>query len=200
MKKQSTLAILSGFLILSACQPNKQAPETDTASESLDMIDEVDDLAQHTADDTPVESNCIFDDDYYGLTTEWAEQSGLTNYRWDSLDQRLLIPYEGDTLLITKGGCDHFGISVQLRLYQDTTSMTQPNTWVIRSMELAQLLNYVQYTQVLSGINDPALYEESGVYFIDIPDDNTEDNQYYTGIKIESFDEYTALSFGSYIN
>src|SRR5690606_26569998 len=53
-------------------------------------------------------SDCVFDSDYKKITKEWLNELEIKKYVWDSKINKATFLYNGDTLTVYKGGCDHF--------------------------------------------------------------------------------------------
>lgn len=144
-------------------------------------------------------SDCIFDNDYKGLTSEWLEELSISNYIWKDELNGALIPSEKDTIFISKGGCDHFDYLVEIRMYDNNHSSTDSLTIISKASEIANRYRMDHYSKMIREGQLKRIENETSVWY-EIPDDNVNDNVFYNGIEYR-FDGLTkVISISKYIN
>jgi hypothetical protein len=144
-------------------------------------------------------SDCIFDNDYKGLTSKWLEELSISNYIWKDELNGALIPSEKDTIFISKGGCDHFDYLVELRIYDNNDSSSDSLTIISKASEIADRYRMNHYSKMIKEGQLKRIENESSIWY-EIPDDNMNDNIFYNGIEYK-FDGLTkVISISKYIN
>lgn len=85
--------------------------------------------------------DCIFDQ--LTQTDEFLrEVPELSGYKWDKESRTATLKLSnGDTLYISRGGCDHFGVSAEFRLRNDTADIENWNNVYNKVLWIAKLLN-----------------------------------------------------------
>jgi hypothetical protein len=87
------------------------------------------------------QDDCIFDQ-----TTQTDEFlkgiSELENYIWNQETKTATIVFPNqDTLLLKRGGCDHFGVSAEFILRNDTTDFRNWDNVIDKALWIARVLN-----------------------------------------------------------
>lgn len=183
--------------IISCSRQNKSSDTTDTIKLNT----------QAAKKDTTVNSNsrteendCVFNNDYKGLTTSWLAELKITNFIWRSDLDQALIPRGQDTIFISQGGCVHFGIVAEIKLTNDTHSLNDSIFFVKRALQLATEFKMDQYERAITGRKIKKVQDTKTTVWYDIEDDNLEDNLFYNGIEITVDGKNKKISLSQYFN
>ncbi|NMM47683.1 hypothetical protein [Marinigracilibium pacificum] len=148
MKNLMTLVILA--IIISACNSTSESTQNEI-NEKSDSIQTK--TAQLVTDPNPEtideeineeqieESDCIFDQS--NQTDEFLKDiDALADYSWNSKTKTATIIMDlNDTLLIKRGGCDHFGVSAEFRIQNKQIDYNDWNNVFIKVLWIAEVLN-----------------------------------------------------------
>jgi hypothetical protein len=101
--------------------------KSDIAIEKNEEIPKLDSLELNTEE---IESDEEIDDCIFDQSTQTDEFlkgiQELKNYKWDSdLKTATVILENKDTLFIKRGGCNHFGVSAEFRIVNDTADYSK---------------------------------------------------------------------------
>lgn len=144
-----------------------------------------------------VEDECIFDqatqtDDFLVGIKEFE------NYSWDSISKTATIILDNsDTIFVSRGGCDSFGVSAELVLYNNTidfsdwTNVNQKILWIsdVLSSEFA-------YEEIKNQIDSSKqIIDNDYGYF---SSEFLQDNNYEFGRRIEK--DKVVISLSYYVN
>ena len=144
--------------------------------------------------------DCVFNNDFKGLTTEWLQDLHKTNFIWRADLYKALLPDGQDTVFISKGGCDHFTNSVELKLANDNHLISDSTFWIQKALELADEFKMKDYSQIIrEGRLRKAQSEEARVWY-EVGDIDQEDNLYYEGIEITFEPEGKRIGIYQYFN
>jgi hypothetical protein len=91
------------------------------------------------------ESDCIFNDDYKGLTFDWLAEVGKRDFVWRKDLHQALIAAGHDTIYVSKGGCEHFVFLVELRLGEDHHTIADSTFWISTALSLASEFGLEHY-------------------------------------------------------
>ncbi|MBI9060032.1 MAG: hypothetical protein JEZ01_19860 [Labilibaculum sp.] len=150
-----------------------------------------------TATETEENSECIFDqttqtDDFLKGKME------LDNYIWDSISKTATIILENkDTLLITRGGCDHFEVSAEFRLRNDKTDYKDWNNVNKRVLWISRILeSEFSYYEIKNEIDSVTIItQDDNAYF---SNEYLQDNNYVISRRID--EDLTVISLSYYLN
>lgn len=150
--------------------------------------------------ETPVEEDCIFNNDYQTLTREWLLECNIGAYSWDSLNNRAVIINDRDTIFVAKGGCDHFNIWVESKLASDSHSLGDSAYWICQSLVLAEKFHFDHYLQKIREGN--VMFTQNSDYsaWFELTDANEAGNLYYPGIEIRNQNGEKRISISQYYN
>src|SRR5882672_7345454 len=87
-------------LLISCTQQNKKTETADKDS---------------TANTNSEEDDCVFNNDYKGLTSDWLMELKIKDFIWRDDLKQALVPTGQDTVFVSKGGCSHSGLLVELK-------------------------------------------------------------------------------------
>lgn len=127
------------LLILSCCSnPNQEKNQISRAEENPTVI--TDSLPNSASGNTESE-DCIFDQ--ATQTDEFLKNvQELKGYNWDYASRTATYILEtGDTLLVTRGGCNHFTVSAEFRLrndkadYSKWSNVYQKALWIAKALD-----------------------------------------------------------------
>ena len=139
---------------------------------------------QQSSEDDEVEDDCIFNNDYKELTIEWLTELKITDYIWRPDINSAVIPFGKDSVFATQGGCYHFGISVELKISDHNLRISDSTFLIQKALELANNFEFTQYSNAIKNGELIKSQERTTKLWYDIPDDDADDNLYYTGIEI----------------
>jgi len=193
------ILIFSILVLLTCCSSDKEKTEVSNSTivDSPMVVDEsiLDTTASEQSDD-----DCIFNNDYRGLTLEWLTELKKKDFIWRADLDEALIPIGQDTVFISKGGCDHFGISVELKLVNDNHSISDSTYWIQSALKLADDYNMEQYRKAIKeGKLRKSQDGENSIWF-EVDDDNVDDNLYYVGIEVTFEEKSKRISISQYYN
>lgn len=178
------------FILLLSCSseqnqraivPKKPEPKVEektiydnTEEKAKDKITENDiDTASVTTEKEikeQVEIDCIFDQK--SQTDEFLRGiPQLAGYEWDSAQKLATIVLDTeDTLLVRRGGCNHFGVSAKFILRNDTTDYSKWDNVFERVLWISNLLDSEFYHEKIKQTLDSSQYEikwGNSVFFLD---------------------------------
>lgn len=142
-----TLYYLIIGLLISCTQQNKNA-ETVVNIDTL-KVDSITEIKIDDSTSASEDEDCIFNNDYKQLTTEWLTELKINNFIWRADLDQALVPNGQDTIFLSKGGCYHFGMSVELKLTNDSHSLKDSALWMNRALKLAIEYKMDHYKQML---------------------------------------------------
>ncbi|MFD2245408.1 hypothetical protein [Pontibacter ruber] len=127
--------------------------------------------------------DCIFDQ--ATQTDEFLRVvAALKGYKWnqETRTASFLLP-QGDTLLISRGGCEHFTVSVEFRLRNDKTDYTKWSNVFSKALWIAKVLDHeFNYEELKSDIEANRInfsrYEETGTDVISFSEETLTDRNY----------------------
>ena len=198
MIKNSIYIIL--FFLIVGCSPEKkatEAPDATTMNQPINTAEKVIDTVGQKHNN----EGCVFNDDYKGLTTEWLKELKKSNFIWRPDLNRAVLPMGQDTVFLSKGGCEHFGISVELKLTYSDHPLTDSVYWVSKALGLSNEYQMNYYSQkIKEGKIKRAQTGSTNSVWYQVDDDNTEDNLFYTGIEISFDGKAKWISISQYFN
>ena len=165
------------------------------ASKQQDELTTTEQMDKNHADE-----DCVFNNDYYTLTSEWLIESGYKNFLWNDSLKHAKIYQNGDTIVLSKGGCYHFGYTAELRLYNDTTTIANTERWVDLSIGLANRFGFEYYAVALKDQRFTKVSETDNSFWLEIIDIDPEDNMFYNGVEVIVTDTYNSISLSNYYN
>lgn len=188
MKTLPTLACV--LLFLSCTPPSQRSETTDSLTTTTTTSD--------TVTLAPSEE-CVFDDDYQGLTEAWLAELKITDFVWRDDLKQAHIARGQDTVVVAKGGCVHFNVLVEYKFTNDNHAPADSAYFIAKALELATEFDLENYRETIRrGYFKKTRDGESVLYEID--DDDLEDNQYYNGIEITTEGKGRRISMSLYMN
>lgn len=196
------------FILLASCTPEKQEAGVaekvvveDTARDT-----QVQDATIETtntgneAESAAVEDDCVFNNDYRTLTTEWLNESNIESFQWNDSAKHAIILIANDTILASRGGCIHLGIEIELRRGSNEHAVTDSAYWMNESLKLSEKFGFDFYAAEIRAGNVRRVINENGVVWYEFDDNDPDDNLYYNGIEIAWRNNSITLSMSQYYN
>ena len=154
-------------------------------------------LAEASAQDAAAE-DCIFNSDIKGLTTQAILQySDSLKFRWLEEEQEALIPLGQDTLLLSMGGCSHFGYSSTYisrhKSPEDTAYWFSKARWIARSF-----INQEAYLKLKQ--KPEKKLTGTGTVHYEFPADTTLTNFFFNGLTLEPKGKGGSMHLEAYYN
>lgn len=185
-------------LILMGCSTKEQIKEQ---SDSLKVSTDNSLRDQMPYDSLPIDDNeCVFNNDFKGLTTEWLNELEITDFVWREDLHGALIPKGQDSIFISQGGCAHFGTLVELRIRSKTPDISDSTFWMSKALELADNYKLNDYSDMIRKGKLRKFYGDNNNVSYEVSPDNQVDNLIYEGINIVSENGYIRLSISKYFN
>jgi hypothetical protein len=194
-------------LLISCSQPNKNTETADTlrTTEKADTIiptetaKEEKDIATNTSSDSD-EEDCIFNNDYKGLTTNWLAELNIKDFIWRNDLKKALVSIGQDTVFFSKGGCTHSGLLVELKLTDDIHPITDSTYWINKVLELSMDYKMNHYSKMIREGKIRRAHSGQKSVWYEIEDDDPEDNLIYNGIEIVHDGRNKRISISQYFN
>jgi hypothetical protein len=155
----------------------------------------------HTsADSANTDEDCVFDNNFKGLTTKWLSELKITDFIWREDLHGALIPQGQDTVFVSQGGCGHFGISVEIWMRTSTPDITDSTFWISKALELADKYQMNDYSEIIrKGKLRKINMDEINVWY-EVSPENQAGNEIFDGIAVVCEKDFKRLSFGKYFN
>lgn len=191
--KKTFYSVLILIMILS-CTEKKTQPENviikNIKSDSVAKID---------GDELENDSDCVFDDNYKKITEEWLSELEIKKYVWDSKTNKATLIYNGDTLTVYKGGCDHFASSVEIKtnIYPNKEL---DSTLIRKINDIACKFKFNNYCNKLIEGQFKKIDNSNSSFFLEFEDDDPEDNLISDGIEISEKEKNTIITISEYYN
>ncbi len=191
---RKTIYSISLLILTLSCSEKKTQPENikieSIKSDSVSKTKEEDNEFENNSD-------CIFEDDYKKVTEEWLNELEIEKYVWDSKTNKATVIYNGDTLTLYKGGCNHFISSVEIKtdIYQNKTL---DSTLLRKINDVACKFKFANYCKKLSEGQFKKTENSNSSLFLEFEDDNTEDNLFFDGIQILETKKRTIIKISEY--
>jgi hypothetical protein len=183
-------------LLISCTQQSKNIETVDTNPVKSDSAE----TKNNDSTSATTVEDCVFNSDYKRLTTEWITELKIKDFIWRADLEQALIPKGQDTVFLSKGGCYHFGTTVELKLTNDNHPLTDSAYWINRTLKLAIEYQMDHYKQMINeGRITKAEDGETRVTYL-IDDNNEPDNLVYDGIEITQDRQNKRIIIGQYYN
>lgn len=182
--------IVIGILFL-GCSSGKQKENT--------TVDTLASVAK-PPDSSAAETDCVFNNDLKGVTAEWIKELGKTDYVWQERQFRAALVSGKDSVFLTKGGCVHFGTTVQLKIDQDNHALTDSLYWTKRSLALAEEFKMDDFTMAIKEGKIKISSRSDDKLRFDVEDHDPSDNNFLVGIEIVSDGKSTMVTLSQYYN
>lgn len=149
--------------------------------------------------ESETESDCVFDDDYKKITKEWLNEIGFKKYVWDEQNKQAILKYNNDTLIVRKGGCNHFVNSVQIRT-NILPNKILDSILIKKITEIACKFKFENYCQKLTEGKYKEIIESNSSLFLEFEDEDPDDNLISEGIQISTDNKKTVIEISEYYN
>ncbi|SEP80714.1 hypothetical protein [Epilithonimonas lactis] len=191
---RNTICYLSILMMSLSCSQKK----TDTVNVKIEnnKSDTVETRKENELENNP---DCVFDDNYKKLTEEWLSEVDIKTYIWDSKINKATLIYEGDTLTLYKGGCNHFVSSVEIKTDIYPNNISDSNL-LTKINNIACKFKFENYCKKLMESRFKKINTGNSSYFLEFEDDDPEDNLISEGIKISEKGRRTIIEISEYYN
>jgi hypothetical protein len=188
--------VIIGFLI-SCTQQIKSTATVDTLKTIKPVAPKDSTINTETKSE---EEDCVFNNDYKGLTTDWLRELKIKNFIWKDEIKAALVPHGQDTVFVSKGGCSHSGLSVELKLSNDNHLITDSSYWIKKALDLAIEYQMKHYEQMIKQNKIRKTENGKTTVWYEIDDNKEADNLEYTGIEISQDGLSKKVSISEYFN
>lgn len=185
--------IILGLLI--SCTPGNKTTETIGTLKTTNNVQDKDSTANSDLDE-----DCVFNNDYQGLTTSWLTELEIKDFIWRDDLKQALIPKGQDTVFISKGGCDHAGLLVELKLTNDNHPITDSTYWVKRALDISVEYQMDHYERIIKEGKLRKSQSGQTTTWYEVDDNDPEDNLIYNGIEITLDGQSKRVSISQYFN
>ncbi len=203
--KLSQALTLLAFAACISCAGDRKQPESLDTTPNLPQTQEVPDTLQvakeapaayDTASEEGEDDDCVFNNDFKGLTTEWLAELKITNFIWREDLKSALIPNGIDTTILSQGGCGHFGISVGLILRTKTSDLSDSAYWISKALEIADQYKMTDYAELIrKGKLKISNKDEDRVWYEMLTETDTE---VYEGMSVIMNKDFKRLTMSKY--
>lgn len=193
MKK--TIYFISILIITLSCKEKKTEPKN--IKNKITKSDTV----FKTKEDSVIENNsdCVFEDDYKKVTGEWLNELEIKKYVWDSKTNKAIVTYNGDTLTVYSGGCNHFINAVEIKT--DIYPNKELDSTLFRKInDIACKFNFTNYCEKLKKGQFKKINNSDSSFYLEFEDDDSEDNLYFERITILEKGNSTIINISEYYN
>lgn len=154
----------------------------------------------YTAQEESDDDDCIFNNNYKGLTSEWLKELNITEFIWRDDLKHAVVPKGKDTLFFAKGGCTHSGILVELKLANDSHDLADSIYWIDKALTLSAKYRMDHYEKMIRERKiKKANSGEANVWY-EVEDNNAQDNLFFNGIEISQEQTGKRISISQYFN
>lgn len=191
---RKTICYLPILLMSLSCSENK------THTENVKIENNKSDTIE-TEKENKLENNsdCVFDDNYKKLTEDWLSEVGIKTYIWNSKINKATVIYEGDTLTLYKGGCNHFVSSVEIKTDIDPNKISD-STLLRKINNVACKFKFENYCKKLTEGRFKKINTGNSSFLLEFEDDDPEDNLISEGIQISEKEKSTIIEISEYYN
>src|SRR5688572_12743038 len=184
-------------LLVSCTQQNKKIETADTLERSEAIVNK--DSAVNPNSDSE-EEDCVFNNDYKGLTIDWLTALKIKDFIWRDDLKQALVPKGQDTVFVSKGGCTHSGLLVELKLTNDNHSLTDSTYWIGKALDIAIEYQMDHYEKMIKEGKIKRTDSGQTTTWYEIDDNDLEDNLFYNGIEITVDGQNKRVSISQYFN
>jgi hypothetical protein len=196
--KRASLYLVVIVLLFSCAPQNKSTETTETLKTTAEQTAGRDTTVNPTTNIE--EEDCVFNNDYKGLTTDWLKELKIETIIWRDDLKQALVPKGQDTVFLQQGGCTHSGFVVEWKLTHDQHFITDSAYWITKALELSAEYQMDHYEQMIrEGKIKKVESGEMNVWY-EIEDNNEDDNLIYNGIEITQDGHSKRINISQYFN
>ena len=92
----------------------------------------------------------MFNNDIKGLTLNWPQELDQSDFIWNEKEQCVEKIEGKDTIRVAKGGCVHFGNTVEIVLGNNIYSLDSIGYWLQKAIQISKTFNLKWYTITLN--------------------------------------------------
>jgi len=193
---------LSIVLLAAGCSSELKKEKTPVLSSEKRAKEKI-----YSIDNRPkeIESDCVFDTSSYKFTSEiLLKFDRKIRFSWNKNNRQAIVKFpKGDSLLLSIGGCNHFGYSAEYRT--DASAFSNPDylmektTWLARNfLDNGFDTNYLRFISNKQYILERD--ENDWKYYSVEIDSLVAENEIYDGFGFKRVGKRTHISIGGYIN
>jgi hypothetical protein len=146
------------------------------------------------------ENDCVFNNDYKGLTTEWLNQIGKTDFVWNADSNQAEIYSKRDTIFVSKGGCVHSGRSVSLIISNDPHTINDSEYWLNKALILAIDFDFKHYKEMIQENKLKRVQYRKDLVLFNVEEGNYKSNLIYNGVEIRFEKKHKVVRLSQYYN
>ncbi len=197
-------------ILLMSCSSSSEQTTYTTVSASSDTVFStvpIDSFNQPTPalQAEPTENDCVFDTSIFKFTTEaLLNYDAELLYQWDATEKQAIVPFKnGDTLILSIGGCDHFSYWAEYKtkaiFFNNEKYVMDKSLWIAKNFfsngfdsGFVKFINTNHYTLERTDAN-------LKVYSIQT-DSTVTEMEVYDAISVEKRGDRITLSINGYVN
>lgn len=195
--------LLYGILaLLTSCtaqEKSSQTADTIAAKTPIETTDSINSIETSTSEESD-DDDCVFNNDYKGLTTDWLKELNITEFVWRDDLKQALVRKGQDTVFFSKGGCTHSGLLAELKLTNDDHSLTDSTYWVEKALALSVEYQFDHYEQMIRAGKIKKAESGATKIWYEIEDNDVDDNLIYNGIEITQDGKHKRINISQYFN
>jgi hypothetical protein len=181
--------------LLISCTPrNKETEPVDTLKAITKSQNNDSTAKSYSVED------CVFNNDYKELTIEWLNELKIKDYIWRDDLKQALVPKGQDTVFVSKGGCNHLGLLVELKLTNDNHTLTDSTYWIEKSLNISIEYQMDHYEQMIKERRLKKAESGQKKIWYEIDDTDPKDNLIFNGIEISADGPIKKVSISQYFN
>jgi hypothetical protein len=198
MNRTLSYGILALLISCTAQERSSQTADTLAAKTPIGSTDSINSIETSPTEES--DGDCVFNNDYKGLTIEWLKELNITEFIWRDDLKQALVPKGQDTVFFSKGGCTHSGLLAELKLTNDDRTLTDSTYWVEKALALSVEYQFDHYEQMIrAGKIKKAESGETKIWYV-IEDNDVDDNLIYNGIEITQDGKHKRINISQYFN
>ncbi len=149
---------------------------------------------------TLTQDDCVFNNDYEGLTTDWIERANTTyKFTWIEEENIAIARLSDDeSLQLQMGGCYHFTTSLIFRT-TNAVELDNEKFWLSKALELTKLFEVKFFKEPLEAGVVVESERTNNMIIYTFPIDEF-GNRITEGIIIERKEKATTLTLSYYFN
>lgn len=199
MRPKLLYGILALLISCTAQERNSQTADTLAAKTPIGSRDSMSSIETSTTEQSD-DADCVFNNDYKGLTIEWLKELNITEFVWRDDLKQALVRKGQDTVFFSKGGCMHSGLLAELKLTNDDHALTDSTYWVEKALALSVEYQFDHYEQMIRAGKIKKAESGATKIWYEIEDNDVDDNLIYNGIEITQDGKHKKINISQYFN
>jgi hypothetical protein len=191
--------ILLSMIVLANCNADK-THSNESAGDSVITNVISPGTASVQPDTTSQGNDCIFNDDYKGLTTDALKKLQKDNFIWSDKHEQAAIPQGQDTIIFSEGGCYAYSTVLAIILNNDSHDLADSTFWIQKALELAHEFGMNDYEEIINNGKLRIGSRDEGHIWFEVEDIHDDDNTIYNGIEVTSNGSKKRLEISQYMD